>query len=296
MAVTIPFDMSFTAPYRERQQVMPGLARVLAENPGPFTFKGSSAYFVGEDDVALIDPGPDTPDHVEALKRALGGRRLTHIFVTHTHIDHSPAAAPLKAWSGATTYGFGPHGSGRLLEGPEAEAGGDRDFIPDVALKDGEIVRANGFTIEAVYTPGHCSNHMCYGWREQKALFTGDHIMGWATTVVGGPDGDMGEYIDSLKKVIARKDALLIPTHGGPIRDPQPYLQAYLDHRMEREAEIVACIRDGLVTIPDMVARIYAKYDKALHAAAGRSVHSHLKRMAREGLVAEDNGRWRVAA
>jgi len=283
--MAIPFDRTFSAPYEKLEQVTPLIARVLAQNPGPFTFKGTGVYIVGKDDVAVIDPGPDIPAHVEALKRALSAKRVTHILVTHTHSDHSPAAAPLKEWCGAKTYGFGPHGSGKADEGVKVEEGGDMAFVPDVLVKDGDVIEGKGFTFECVYTPGHTSNHMCYALKEEKALFTGDHVMGWSTTVVTPPDGDMADYMASLRKLVARDDAVLYPTHGGPVRDPKPFLQAYIDHRLEREAQIVACLRDGIDTIPAMVARMYADVDKRLHPAAARSVLAHLIQLEHEGRV-----------
>jgi glyoxylase-like metal-dependent hydrolase (beta-lactamase superfamily II) len=289
--VAIPFDRSFDAPYETPQTISPLISRVLAQNPGPFTFKGTGVYIVGGRDVAVIDPGPDLPRHVDALKRALDGRRVTHILVTHTHSDHSPAAKPLKQWSGARTYAFGPHGSGKTDDDVKVEEGGDMEFMPDVRVKDGDIIAGNGFTFECVYTPGHTSNHMCFALGEEKALFTGDHVMGWSTTVVTPPDGDMAQYMASLRRLLARDDRVLYPTHGGPIRDPKPFLQAYVDHRLEREAQIVACLRDGIETIPEMVARMYADVDKRLHPAAARSVLAHLIQLEQEGrVVVEGSG------
>jgi glyoxylase-like metal-dependent hydrolase (beta-lactamase superfamily II) len=286
--MAIPFDRSFDAPYEEAERLSPMISRVLARNPSPFTFKGTGVYIVGGDsgrDVAVIDPGPLLDEHVEALKRALDGKRLTHILVTHTHSDHSPAARPLKQWSGAPTYGFGPHGSGKSEDGIKVEEGGDRAFVPDVVVRDGDRIEGAGFTFECVYTPGHTSNHMCYALEEEKALFTGDHVMGWSTTVVTPPDGDMAEYMASLRKLLARDDRVLYPTHGAPIREPAPFLKAYIEHRLEREAQILACIRDGLSTIPEMVARMYADVDKRLHPAASRSVLAHLIQLESEGRV-----------
>jgi glyoxylase-like metal-dependent hydrolase (beta-lactamase superfamily II) len=290
--MAIPFDRTFTAPYGETVALTPRISRVLANNPGPFTFKGTGVYIVGARDVAVIDPGPLIGEHVEALKRALGGKRVTHILVTHTHSDHSPAAAPLKEWSGAKTYAFGPHGSGKE-DGVKVEEGGDRDFVPDVRVRDGETITGDGFTFECVYTPGHTSNHMCFALKEEQALFSGDHVMGWSTTVVTPPDGDMAEYMASLRKLQARDERILYPTHGAPIRDPKPFLQAYVDHRLEREAQILACIRDGVSTIPEMVARMYADVDKRLHPAASRSVLAHLIQLEREGRVVNDSGHYR---
>ncbi|MGD0190600.1 MAG: MBL fold metallo-hydrolase [Rhizomicrobium sp.] len=283
--MAIPFDRSFAAPYGVSVQVSPLIHRVLADNPGPFTFKGTGVYIIGDRDVAVIDPGPDMPEHLLALKRALDGRRVTHILVTHTHSDHSPAAQPLKEWTGAKTYAFCPHGSGKAEEGVKVEEGGDMAFVPDVRVRDGDVIEGNGFTVDCVFTPGHTSNHMCFALREEKALFTGDHVMGWSTTVVTPPDGDMRAYMASLNKLLVRDDAILWPTHGAPVRDPKPFVQAYIDHRLEREAQILTCLRDGMSTIPDMVARMYADVDKRLHPAAARSVLAHLIRLTEEGRV-----------
>ncbi len=292
--MAIPFDRSFSAPYETIERVSPSIARVLTDNPGPFTFKGTGVYIVGGDEAAVIDPGPDNSAHVEALKRALDGRRVTHILVTHTHSDHSPAAAPLKAWSGAPTYAFGPHGSGKAEDGVKVEEGGDMAFVPDVRVRDGDVIQGNGFSFECIHTPGHTSNHMCFALKEEQALFTGDHVMGWSTTVVTPPDGDMAAYMASLRKLLARDDKVLYPTHGGPVRDPKPFIQAYIDHRLEREAQIVTCLRDGLSTIPDMVARMYADVDKRLHPAASRSVLAHLIQLEQERRVVADGGYYRL--
>jgi glyoxylase-like metal-dependent hydrolase (beta-lactamase superfamily II) len=292
--MAIPFIREFDAKYESEVRVSPLISRVVADNPGPFTFKGTGVYIVGNKDVAVIDPGPDDASHVDALKRALEGRRVTHILVTHTHSDHSPAAKPLKEWSGARTYAFGPHGSGKLDDGVRVEEGGDMQFAPDVRVKDGEIIRGNGFTFECVFTPGHTSNHMCYALREENALFTGDHVMGWSTTVVTPPDGDMAQYMASVKKLMARDDAILYPTHGAPVTDPKPFLAAYLEHRLDREKQIVACIRDGLTTIPQMVARMYADVDKRLHPAASRSVLAHLIQLENENRAVNDGGHYRL--
>ncbi|MBV9542555.1 MAG: MBL fold metallo-hydrolase [Alphaproteobacteria bacterium] len=293
--MAIPFIKEFEPQYGELVRVSPLISRIVARNPGPFTFRGTGVYVVGHDEVAVIDPGPDMPEHLEALKRALAGRRVTHILVTHCHSDHSPAAKPLKAWTGATTYGFGPHGSGQD-DGPKVEAGGDMDFVPDVRVKDGDIIRGKDFTFECVYTPGHTSNHMCYALKEEKALFTGDHIMGWSTTVVTPPDGDMADYIKSVEKLEARDDRTLYPTHGAPVTDPKPFLAAYREHRLDRERQVLDAIRDGLTTIPKMVERMYAAVDKGLWPAASRSVLGHLIKLEREGRVTNTGGAYRLAA
>ena len=289
--MAIPFDRKFDVPAGDDVALTPLLHRVLAPNPGPFTFKGTGVYIVGKKDVAVIDPGPDIPAHIEALKHALAGRHLRHILVTHTHSDHSPAARALKEWSGAKTYAFGPHGSGKAEEGVKVEEGGDMDFVPDVFVRDGESIAGDGYTFECVFTPGHTSNHMCFALREEKALFTGDHVMGWSTTVVTPPDGDMAAYMASLRKLRARDDAILWPTHGGPVREPGPFLDAYIAHRLEREMQIVTSLADGVDTIPEIVARLYADVDKRLHPAAARSVLAHLIQLTQEGRVGrEDRG------
>jgi glyoxylase-like metal-dependent hydrolase (beta-lactamase superfamily II) len=281
--MSIRFDRSFDAPYGGVVAVSPLIRRVLANNPGPFTFKGTSTAIVGRGRVALIDPGPDDPAHITALKRTLAGETLTHIFVTHTHRDHSAAARALKQWSGAPTYGFGPHGRATPEGGIAVEEGGDGDFVPDIRLSDGEIVECSGFTIEAVHTPGHTSNHICYALADEYALFPGDHIMGWSTTVVAPPDGDMAQYIASLTKLLARNDRVYWPAHGGAIRDPKRFVATNLEHRREREAQILAVLRDGIATIPEMVARIYIGLDPRLRPAAGLSVLAHLVQLVREG-------------
>jgi len=293
--VPIPFDRTFDAPYGECVKIGERIHRVLAPNPGPFTFKGTGVYIIGTRDVAVIDPGPNLPIHIEALKRALAGKNVSHILLTHAHNDHSPAAAPLKEWTGAKTVAYGPHGPGSSDNETKVEEGADRAFMPDVRIKDGDILKGGGYTIECVFTPGHTSNHMCYALKEEKALFTGDHVMGWSTTVVAPPDGDMAAYRASLGKLLARDDRILWPTHGGPIRDPRPFLQAYLDHRAEREAQIITCLRENVQRIPDIVARLYADVDKRLHPAAARSVLAHLIELEDEGRVTRDGDIFRTS-
>jgi len=290
--MAIPFIRTLDAPYEAATRLSPRIARLLTNNPGPFTFKGTGVYIVGDKNVAVIDPGPLLPDHLDALKRALDGKTVSHILVTHTHCDHSPAAEPLKQWSGAKTYAYGPHGSGRTEDGVAMEEGGDTAFMPDIRVKDGDVIKGDGFTFECVTTPGHTSNHMCFALREEQALFTGDHIMGWSTTVVTPPDGDMAQYMASVKKLIARDDKILYPTHGAPITDPKPFLNAYLEHRLDRERQILACIKDNITTIPEMVTRMYAEVDKRLHPAASRSVLAHLIQLTQEGRIKNNEGEY----
>jgi glyoxylase-like metal-dependent hydrolase (beta-lactamase superfamily II) len=287
MALT--FDRSLEAPYGTVEQLSPMVARLLAPNPSAFTFRGTGVYIVGAGDkVAVIDPGPNLPEHVAALTRALAGRTVSHILITHTHADHSPAAAPLKALTGAKTYGFGPHGAGGT-----GEESADRAFAPDIAVADGTILRGQDFTIECVFTPGHTSNHMCYALAEEEALFTGDHVMGWSTTVVAPPDGNMGDYMKSLEKLIARHDRILYPTHGSPIVKPAPFVRALLTHRRMREAQIKSCIARGHDTLPALVERLYADTPVGLHKAAALTVRAHLEQMQAEGRVVQDaDGRY----
>ena len=295
MSKQIPFDRAFDAPYGECLAVAPRIARLLAPNPGPFTFRGTGVYIVGEHDVAVIDPGPDIPAHIEALKNALTGNRVTHILITHTHRDHSPAAAALKSFCDAKTYAFGPHCGGDDEGGAKVEEGGDWNFVPDVLVRNGDIIDCDGFSIECVFTPGHTSNHMAYALKEEKALFSGDHVMGWSTTVVSPPDGDMAAYRASLKTLLARDDHVLWPTHGGPVRDPKALLNALLDHRTERDEQILCCLREDVSTIPDIVARLYADVDARLHPAAARTVLAHLIQLENEHHVLQVGGDYRIA-
>jgi glyoxylase-like metal-dependent hydrolase (beta-lactamase superfamily II) len=288
--MALHFDLSLEPQYGIAERLTHRIQRLLANNPGPFTFRGTGVYIVGAGDaVAVIDPGPDLPDHVEALKRALAGRSISHILITHTHRDHSPAAGPLKEWSGAKTYGFGPH-----VETGDVEEGGDHLFAPDIQVRDGDRITGQDFTIECVFTPGHTANHMCYALMEDKALFTGDHVMGWSTSVIAPPDGNMGDYMRSLEKLIARQDATLYPTHGSPIAGPERLLRAYLAHRRMREAQIAACLERQDENIAGIVARLYADLNPALIFAAALTVQAHLEHMMEEGRVARDGETWRL--
>jgi len=276
------FDQSLPAVYGVSQSLSPKIERVLAHNPSPFTFRGTGVYLIGDESrVAVIDPGPNQPEHLAALAAAIGGREVTHILITHTHRDHSPAAAPLKQMTGAKTYGFGPHA--RFKD--DVEEGGDRDFVPDIAVKDGDVIAGDGYSFHCVFTPGHTSNHMCYALAEEKALFTGDHVMGWSTTVVAPPDGDMGAYMRSLQKLIARQDRILYPTHGSPIARPKSFLRAYLAHRRMRESQIARALGGGKDTVPQLVAALYAGLKPALHRAAALTVEAHLKHMVEDGRI-----------
>ena len=283
MAAGIPFVKDLEFEYGAVSELSPLIRRVIAKNPSAFTFHGTGTYIIGRGKVAIIDPGPAIPAHVDALMRAVEGEEVTHILITHTHMDHSPAAKSVKQKTGAPAYGFGPHG-GRQ-GGVQVEEGGDYEFEPDVVTGDGDVIEGDGWTVEAVHTPGHTSNHLCFALREEKALFSGDHVMGWSTTVVSPPDGDMTAYMASLEKLLPRDDQRYWPTHGTYIDRPQAFVQAYIDHRHAREAQILDCLGSGAKKIPEMVAVMYADVPKLLHGAAGRSVLAHLIHVAGEGRV-----------
>ncbi len=285
MAQLIPFVRDMAFEYGVSEQVSPLIRRVVARNPSPFTFHGTATYIVGHGKVAVIDPGPDLPEHVEALIRAVQGEEVTHLLITHTHLDHSPAAQHLKRVTNASTHGFGPHGSGRLGEIKGVEEGADHDFIPDIVVRDSAMIAGQGWTFEAVHTPGHTSNHVCYALLEEKALFSGDHVMGWSTSVISPPDGDMRAYIDSLRRLLTRGDEIYWPTHGPPITAPKPLVKAFIAHRDERERQILACLQRGRNAIPEMVAAMYADVPGGLHRAAARSVLAHLVHLVDSGRV-----------
>jgi glyoxylase-like metal-dependent hydrolase (beta-lactamase superfamily II) len=284
MAVEIPFRRDFDFTYGRLEPVAPGIRRILARNPGPFTFRGTGTYVVGAGAVAVIDPGPDLTEHVEALLAGLDGERVTHILVTHTHRDHSPAAAMLKAETGAPTYGFGPHAGGRRGEAA-VEEGGDWDFVPDIAVRDGDVIDGPGWHFEAVHTPGHTSNHLCFALPQQGILFSGDHVMGWSTSVIAPPDGDMAAYLASLDKLLGRTDRVYWPTHGPAIEAPQAHVRAFIAHRREREQGILDCLAAEIGQIDQIVARLYVGLQPGLQRAAGRSVLAHLIDLAARGEV-----------
>lgn len=258
------------------EQVAPMIRRIVARNPSPFTWHGTGTYVIGEGNVAVVDPGPDLPEHVDALLAALDDETITHMLVTHTHRDHSPACRPVQTATGAPTFGFGRHGGGRIDAGVQVEEGADKDFVPDQFVKHGDIITGDGWSFECVHTPGHTSNHMCYQLREHEVLFSGDHVMGWSTTIISPPDGDIASYLGSLELLLDRDDACYWPTHGPCIRDPKPLVRALITHRRERADEIRACLSDGVDRIADMVPRMYTDLPEFMHRAAARSVFSTL--------------------
>ena len=287
MAVEIPFRREFAYEYGKLEEVAPGIRRIIARNPSPFTFRGTGTYVIGEGKVAVIDPGPDLPEHVEALLMDLAGEEVTHILVTHTHRDHSPAAAAVKEATGAPTYGFGPHAGGRRGEAA-VEEGGDWDFVPDIVVKDGDEIEGAGWRFEAVHTPGHTSNHLCFALPNQGILFSGDHVMGWSTSVIAPPDGDMAAYMASLDKLLGRRDTVYWPTHGPAITEPHDHVRAFIAHRREREAGVLDCLGAGIGGVDAMVERLYVGLNPNLKRAAGRSVLAHLVDLIERGKVACD--------
>lgn len=274
--MSLQFNRELDFTYGHVSVLTPTIRRVIANNAGPFTFKGTGTYIIGRGEVAVIDPGPYDEEHIAALQRALKGETVTHIVVTHTHRDHSPGVQLLQPATGAPSYGYGPHAGGA---GPEHSEGGDTEFDPDVVVKDGDLIKGKDWTLEAVHTPGHTSNHLCFAFKEENVLFSGDHVMGWSTTVVTQPDGDMGDYMRSLEKLHKRDEAAYWPTHGAAITDPKSHVAGLIAHRQHREDQIEACLKKGQNTIEEMVAAMYVDLDPRLVGGARRSVQSHLIHM-----------------
>ena len=275
------------APYALLEPIEHGIGRVLAHNPSAFTFTGTQTYLVGGAEVAVIDPGPASEPHLDAIEAAIAGRPVAAILCTHTHRDHSPASRPLADRTGAPIVGCAP----LSIEGTGLEAGFDRDYVPDRVLADGEAVTVDGRELIAVATPGHTSNHLCFAYGD--ALFSGDHVMGWSTTVVVPPDGDMADYIASLEKLRSRGDRILYPAHGPPVTNPGQYIRHLIGHRMQREKQILRIVGEGPRTVPEIVAAAYPGLDPRLVLAAGASVTAHLVDLERRGLVGSDETLWR---
>ena len=313
------FVIDFEPQYGEMVDVSPLLRRLVCQNPSKFTFHGTGTYVIGRGDVAIVDPGPRDDAHVEALLRALDGERVRHILITHTHGDHSPAAEAVAAATGAPILGFGPHPSAAVGEGEDrddddedededdesdAETAADRtpqieddpefqrkhapdvDFDPAATLAHGDVVEGPGYTVEALHTPGHISNHLCFALAEEQAVLSGDHVMGWSTTIIPPPDGDVRAYLDSLQVLLDRpQDRRLYPTHGAPVEEHHAFVQALLDHRLAREAAIIGQLSEGPKSARDIVSVLYAEVRKELHKPAARSVLSHLRKLHDDGVV-----------
>jgi glyoxylase-like metal-dependent hydrolase (beta-lactamase superfamily II) len=285
----IPFNRDFPLKPGVVDEVRPGVRRVLCNNPSPFTFTGTLSYIVGRGNVAIIDPGPDNEAHAKALLDAVAGETVTHIIVTHTHKDHSPNTGRIKAATGATVYAEGPHRASRPFYESEkisTESGADRDFRPDVQVRDGEVITGDGWALEAVATPGHTANHMAFAWRDRKIMFIGDHVMGWSTSIVAPPDGSMVDYMASLRKLTRREEDLYFSGHGPEIPDAKRYVNFLIRHRQAREVSILHRLAKGEADIPTIVRAIYIGIDSRLTGAAGYSVLAHLEDLVTRGIVA----------
>ncbi len=290
MSDDIPFNRKFDVAAGQVDQVTPNVRRILAPNPSPFTFTGTCTYIVGRGRVAIIDPGPDDPVHVAALLDAVRGETVTHVVITHTHRDHSPASAAVVAATGATTVGEGPHRPARPLRVGEVnplDVSADVDFIPDIVLKDGDAIEGDGWSLRAVATPGHTANHLAFAHEQENLLFSGDHVMGWATSIVAPPDGSMGDYVASLEKLALRSEQLYLPGHGPAITDAPAFVRDYLKHRRSRETAILRGL-DRASTIPDLVRGIYIGLDPRLVGAASLTVLAHLEDLVGRGLVSTE--------
>ena len=317
--MTIPYVTDIDPEYGKVVEVSPSVRRVIANNPGRFTFTGTGTYIIGRGQVAVIDPGPENDDHVAAILAGLPGEEISHIVVTHTHKDHSPASRALQTATGAPIYGFGRHPVlpeeevlrskpttwDMLLPTPEEleelkksmafpsddeneheqDEPGDMAFNPDVEIGHGDLIKGGTWTLEAVHTPGHISNHLCFGFKEEKSLFSGDHVMGWSTSVIPSPEGAMGEYMDSLYLLLDRNDEFFYPTHGPRIPEPISFTRSLIAHRQDREQQILNCLSEGPMAIPDLVMKMYVETPHILYMAAGQSVYSHLVHMVQKGMV-----------
>ena len=279
----IRFRTEFEPHYRQCIQVEPGVRRVVAENPSKFTAWGTGTYILGTGSVAIIDPGPALDSHIDAVLAAVEGETVTHLLITHTHSDHSPAAVAIREHTGAPTYGFGPH---PVAANTDAEESSDVDFVPDVVVTHGQVVTGGDFDVECVHTPGHISNHLCFADRSRGALFTGDHVMGWSTSVIPPPDGRVADYLHSLRLLLDRDDRRYLPTHGPVIDDPRPYVESLIAHRLDRERQILVRLAEGPRTIDELVASMYSEVRPELHEPASRSVQAHLIALIEQGVVA----------
>jgi glyoxylase-like metal-dependent hydrolase (beta-lactamase superfamily II) len=274
----------------DAERVSPLVRRILAPNPSPFTFTGTQSFIVGDEEVALIDPGPDLPVHVEALLEAVRGRRLVAILCTHTHRDHSPASRAIKAATAAPIVGC----AALAMEFGQVRADDefDLDYVPDRVLADGETLEGKGWTLEAVATPGHTSNHLCFALAQERALFSGDHVMGWSTSVVAPPDGNMGDYMRSLDRLLERDERIYYPAHGDEIAAPHDHVRRLIEHRRGRERQVLGQLKAGEGRITRMVGALYPDIDPRLHGAAGLSILAHLLDLEARGLVTRSDESW----
>ena len=322
--MAIPFVTEIAPAYGQAVELSPMVRRVVCKNPGRFTFTGTGTYIVGHGQVAVIDPGPDNSDHLAAILSAVAGEEVSHIVITHTHRDHSPASAALQTATGAPTHGFGPHPlphpddatamtptswnqllptdaeltelkasmqnlANTVVDHASQEERGDMAFTPDVEINHGDEIKGGTWTLVGLHTPGHISNHLCFGLKEEPALFSGDHVMGWSTTVIPPLEGSMADYMSSLELILHRNDEIYYPTHGPPIEDPLAFTHSLIEHRLKREIQILECLATGPKTIPEMVTAIYSQTTPhILHMAAGQSTLSHVLWLIEKGAVSTD--------
>lgn len=289
MSAELAFNRSQDVDYGVAQEVAPGVRRIVANNPGPYTFLGTNSYVVGSGEVAVIDPGPAEPSHLEAIAAAIKGERLTHILITHSHRDHCDGARGLQALAGGKIAAFGPTGTARGAGAPGLSYDFvDPDLVPDRKLADGDTVRGKGFALDVLHMPGHAPDHLCFALVGKRTMFTGDHVMGWNTTVIAPPEGDLAQFLASLERLMQRHDKMFLPGHGGRILTPQRVVKAYIMHRKWREQTILACLEDGICTVPRIVARLYGTLDAGLKGAAALSVLAHLEYLIDRDLVAAE--------
>lgn len=286
-ASQLAFSREMTFDYGVAHEIAPHVRRIVANNPTPFTFKGTNTYIVGRGDVAVIDPGPDDKAHVDALLDALKGERITRIIITHTHRDHCDAVDMLKSRTGATVMGYGQteRPRGARTSSPSGKMFVDQNFVPDKSLRDGDTVEGDGWKLDVIHTPGHAPDHLCFALAGHRTVFSGDHVMGWNTTVVAPPEGHMGDYLTSLERLLERKDLVFFPGHGGRIETPQRVVKAYLMHRKMRESAIYGCLEDGARFIPQIVEKIYPQVDSIYLPAAALSVLAHLELLLERGQI-----------
>lgn len=304
MSEEIQFDRTFEVKPGVPEEIAPGVRRILCDNPSPYTFKGTNTYIVGKGSVAIIDPGPADPQHIEAILAAVRNETVAQILVTHTHRDHSPAADAIKQATGANIFAEGPHRPARALhlgETPPLDSGGDEDFMPDYRLADGEIVEGKGYALETIFTPGHCANHVAFALRGTDMLFSADHVMGWATSIVAPPDGSMTDYMASLYKLRERPESVYLPGHGGAVKGARKLVTQYIEHREARETAILRKLSRGESDIPGIVQAIYIGLDPRLAKAAALTTFAHLETLVERNLVTTEDalslgGRYRLSA
>ena len=297
MSAELAFNRSVDVDYGVAQKVAPDVRRIVANNPGPYTFLGTNTYVVGSGQVAVVDPGPADENHLKAIAGAIKGERLTHILVTHSHHDHCDGAKPLQAMLGGEIVAHGPTGTARGAGAPGlGDAFVDPLFVPDRVVRDGDTVKGKGFALDVLHMPGHAPDHLCFALVGRRTMFTGDHVMGWNTTVIAPPEGNLADFIASLERLMARHDKLFLPGHGGRIQTPQRVVRAYITHRKWREQTILACLDDGVSTIPGIVGRLYGTLDTELKEAAALSVHAHLEHLTARNLVRAESAGDRLEA